>query len=153
MTINFVKNDGGRAKAGYKGYTGDCVTRSIAIATGLGYEEVYRELSERQKVWATSSRRRAAKKQLKRGTSARNGVHRPVYEAYLAELGWEWVPVMKIGTGCTMHVKASELPNYKRLILRLSSHLTAVVDGELHDTYDCSRDGTRCVYGYFRKAK
>ena len=32
--MDFVFHDGGRAAAGYKGMTGDCVTRSIAIATG-----------------------------------------------------------------------------------------------------------------------
>ena len=34
-------NDGGRAAAGYKGQTGDCVTRAIAIATERPYREVY----------------------------------------------------------------------------------------------------------------
>ena len=33
-TMPFVVDDGGRADAGYKGQTGDCVCRSIAIATG-----------------------------------------------------------------------------------------------------------------------
>ena len=37
----FKYNDGGRAAAGYQGAAGDCVTRSIAIVTGLPYEEVY----------------------------------------------------------------------------------------------------------------
>ena len=32
-------NDGGREDAGYKGKTGDCGTRAIAIATGLDYQE------------------------------------------------------------------------------------------------------------------
>lgn len=32
-----------------------------------------------------------------------------------------------------------------------SKHLAAVVDGVLHDTYDCTREGTRCVYGYYVK--
>jgi hypothetical protein len=27
----------------------------------------------------------------------------------------------------------------------------AVIDGVIHDTYDPSRDGKRCVYGYFTK--
>jgi hypothetical protein len=39
--MDFVFHDGGRAAAGYKGMTGDCVTRSIAIATGKTYQEVY----------------------------------------------------------------------------------------------------------------
>ena len=39
--MDFVFHDGGRAAAGYKGMTGDCVARSIAIATGKTYLEVY----------------------------------------------------------------------------------------------------------------
>ena len=31
----FVKDDGGRAAAGFKGSTGDCVTRAVCIASGL----------------------------------------------------------------------------------------------------------------------
>ena len=33
--------------------------------------------------------------------------------------------------------------------MRLSRHITAVVDGVIHDTHDPSRKGTRCVYGYW----
>lgn len=32
--MTFVYDDGGRSAAGFKGKTGDCVTRAIAIATG-----------------------------------------------------------------------------------------------------------------------
>ena len=45
-TMDFVFHDGGRAAAGYKGMTGDCVTRSIAIATGKTYQEVYDALNQ-----------------------------------------------------------------------------------------------------------
>lgn len=31
--------------------------------------------------------------------------------------------------------------------------IAAVVDGVLHDTFDCSRGGTRCVYGYYAAQK
>ena len=44
--MNFVQNDGGRSEAGYKGYAGDCVCRSICIATGKPYKEVYSFLAE-----------------------------------------------------------------------------------------------------------
>ena len=44
MEFNF--NDGGRAKAGYKGLTGDCVARAISIAAELPYKEVYDRLAE-----------------------------------------------------------------------------------------------------------
>ena len=44
--MDFVFHDGGRAAAGYKGKTGDCVARSIAIATGKPYQEVYEALNQ-----------------------------------------------------------------------------------------------------------
>ena len=50
-----------------------------------------------------------------------------------------------------MHLAKDELPN-GRLIVRVSKHITAVINGVIHDTHDFSRDGTRCVYGYFTKA-
>lgn len=29
----------------------------------------------------------------------------------------------------------------------------AIADGVIQDTYDCSREGTRCVYGYYQKGE
>jgi hypothetical protein len=29
--------------------------------------------------------------------------------------------------------------------------METVIDGVIHDLYDPSRDGTRCVYGYYQK--
>jgi hypothetical protein len=57
---------------------------------------------------------------------------------------------MAIGSGCAVHLRAEELPK-GRLLVKVSGHLTAVIDGVLYDTHDCSRRGTRCVYGYFSK--
>jgi hypothetical protein len=131
----YLKDDGGRAEAGFIGYAGDCVTRAIAIATGLDYRTVYDELARREQ-----SRGKPR--------SARNGVSPKVYKPYLAELGCLWTPTMQIGEGCQVHLRTDELPP-GRLIVRLSKHLAAVIDGVLHDTHDCSRDGTRCVYGYW----
>jgi hypothetical protein len=37
ITMKWIHNDGGRADAGFRGETGDCVTRAIAIATGKPY--------------------------------------------------------------------------------------------------------------------
>lgn len=65
--------------------------------------------------------------------------------------GWVWTPTMFIGSGCKVHLRGDELPA-GRLIVSVSKHLVAVIDGVIHDTYDCSRNGTRCVYGYYRKA-
>jgi hypothetical protein len=135
--MRFHPNDGGRAASGFRGDAGDCVTRAIAIALDLPYREVYDDLAARQA-------------ELGKPRSARNGVPRKVYENYLlGDHGWRWFPTMHIGSGCTVHLREDELPT-GRIIARLSKHLCAVIDGVIHDTHDPSRDGTRCVYGYFQ---
>jgi hypothetical protein len=57
---------------------------------------------------------------------------------------------MKVGIGCQVHLRPDELPT-GTLIVKVSKHLTAVVDGIIEDTHDPSRGGKRCVYGYYRK--
>jgi hypothetical protein len=140
-TMQWIHNDGGRSAAGFRGEAGDCVTRAIAIATGKPYCEVYAALNE------LAQRERRGKR--KRGRSnARTGVYKTTYRKYLDSLGWTWVPTMQIGQGCKVHLRDGELPA-GRLIVCVSRHIVAVIDGVIHDTHDPSRDGTRCVYGYF----
>lgn len=57
---------------------------------------------------------------------------------------------MGIGTGCRVHLRPDELPR-GRLVVKLSRHITAVIDGVVYDTHDPTRGGTRCVYGYYRE--
>ena len=57
---------------------------------------------------------------------------------------------MQIGSGCTIYLRADELPS-GRLVVSVSKHLTAVVTGVIHDTHTCSRGETRCVYGYWQQ--
>jgi hypothetical protein len=140
-----VYNDGGRAAAGYRGDAGDCVTRAIAIATEQPYQLVYDALNTLAKGERRSRRRRSR-------SSARDGVHKPTYARYLKSVGWKWTPTMQIGSGCKVHLDARELPK-GRLIVSVSKHLVAVIDGAIHDTHDPSREGTRCVYGYWQKGE
>jgi hypothetical protein len=91
-------------------------------------------------------------------------------------LGWIWTPTMLIGSGCKVHLHDGELP-MGRLIVSVSRHYTAVIDGVVHDTGDPQRNTywfepntgqelkpnqgrnengiwtlrRRCVYGYWRK--
>lgn len=90
---------------------------------------------------------RVGKRKRKRSNS-RTGVFRRTYQRYLESLGWCWISTIEIGSGCQVHLRASELPQGP-LLVRVSRHLTAVIDGLIYDTHDCSRGGTRCVYGYF----
>ena len=141
--MNLTFSDGGRAAAGYIGTTGDCVTRAIAIATEKPYQEVYDALNELAKTERTGKRKTKI-------SNARTGVYCTSYERYLGLLGWTWKPTMTIGSGCKVHLKAEELPT-GRLIVKVSKHLVAVIDGTIFDTHDPSRNGTRCVYGYWFK--
>lgn len=139
--MRYEYDDGGRAAAGFRGLAGDCAVRAVAIATGLPYREVYDGLNA------------TAKTQRGRGrtSNARTGVWPSTVKLYMAGLGWVWVPTMGVGTGCRVHLRADELPSGP-LVVRLTRHYAAVVDGTLRDNHDCSRGGTRCVYGYFRPA-
>jgi hypothetical protein len=154
MEMMHVHTDGGRAAAGYTGTTGDCCARAFAIATGRPYQEVY----DRINALAKTERRGVRKRTI---SNARTGVHKNTAHRLAYELAHEyglwphglpgttlWTPTMFIGQGCKVHLRADELPK-GRLVVALSKHYSAVIDGVIHDTYDPARDGSRCVYGYW----
>lgn len=147
LSIPFKKTDGGRADAGFKGRAGDCVARALAIASGVPYRDVYNRLAHGNSL----EKKRGGKRGQR---SARNGIFttRKWFKSYMAELGFDWTATMGIGTGCKVHVRADELPA-GRLVLNVSNHSCAVIDGVLHDAYDCSREGKRCVYGYWKQVR
>jgi len=117
------------------------VTRAISIVTGVPYQTVYDEINK------IAANERVRKSRTKK-SSARTGVFKETSVAYLTSLGWVWTPTMTIGSGCKVHLKAAELPPGK-IICKVTRHMVAVIDGVINDTHDCSREGTRCVYGYW----
>lgn len=149
--LDYEFDDGGRAAAGFKGAARDCVARSVAIVSGRSYAEVYAALAD-----GMGSQRKS------KGRSARNGVNtgRKWFKVYMKSIGFKWVPTMHFGEGCKVHLLKGELPMGK-LIVSLSKHYTAVVDGVIRDIYNPTRataiteeDGQqrlahRCVYGYW----
>jgi hypothetical protein len=144
--VQIVITDGGRLAAGYTGKArGDCVPRAIAIATGRPYREVYERLS------AGKGAQRASSRTARQNAHAGSGIHtgRKWFKDYMLSLGFVWVPTMSIGSGCKVHLRAGELPN-GRLVVSVSKHMVAVIDGVLLDNHDSSRGGRRCVYGYWR---
>ena len=134
--MEWIYDDGGRSKYFKADNVGDCVCRAIAIGTGKDYKEVYDLINH------TPKKRKQC--------SARNGVHKSISRELLKDLGWTWHPTMTVGSGCKVHLRREELPS-GTLIVKVSKHLTCVKNGVIHDTYDCSREGTRCVYGYYTK--
>jgi len=154
--MKFVFDDGGRATAGFKGATGDCVVRAVAIATKQPYQKVYDALSE-----GCRTQRMGKRKTRKQSARAGVNVRRKWFKDYMRSIGWQWTPTMQIGSGCKVHLTDGELP-IDRLIVALSGHYTAVIDRVIHDIYNpCRRTyeynafgeligkDTRCVYGYW----
>jgi hypothetical protein len=174
--LKYVFDDGGRKAAGFgpcRG-RGDCVARAVSIASGLPYAEVHARLTEgvstqreSKKYWQVMSLRKAMGRKV-RTRDANDGirVQRKWFKDYMQELGFHWVPTMQVGQGCKVHLLAGELPMQGKLIVSVSRHMTAVIDGVIHDTFNPSRatvyynsDGEsyapsirhRCVYGYWTK--
>lgn len=146
--MRFVRTDGGRFAAGFSGGNAqDCVARAIANVTQRPYAEIYAGLVEVNAATRKTDKRvsSAGKHTASRGIYTKT----PMFKRYMASLGLVWTPTMAIGSGCTVHLRAAELPP-GRLVVAVSKHYTAVLDGVLHDTHDCSRGGSRCVYGYWR---
>lgn len=158
--MKFVYDDGGREAAGFKGNAGDCVARAVAIASGRPYSEIYKSLSKM-----------AGNERKSKGATARNGIHtsRKWFKDFMRGLGATWTPTMGIGTGCKVHLTDGELPT-GRLVVAVSKHYTAVINGEVRDTHDPQREAhvmyfngasssddprvthkikRRCVYGYW----
>lgn len=125
----WVYDDGGRARAGYKFHeAGDCVSRAIAIATEMPYELVVDIVD---------------KASHGRSGDSQSGVYEFATNGVLTSLGWK-----RITTNA--HLNSDEFPP-GRLILDVSSHLVALIDGVIHDTYDPSYYGSRRVYAYWTK--
>lgn len=140
--LNFVYDDGGRSKYYTATKVGDCVTRAISIASGMDYQEVYNMIAD-----ANNRKYKHKKKK----SSPRNGVYKEDINYIMGALGFKWHSCMSIGTGCKVHLNTDEIPMDKVIICSVSKHLVAVKNGVIHDTYDPSRNGMRCVYGYWEK--
>ena len=142
MHERFIHNDGGRVEAGRKGVVGDCVTRSVAIAAELPYEKVYQSLMRR-------SRKENAKKPSCLRSSPRYGIFtsRSWFKRYMRELGFTWNRLP-----CGTKMNPQSLP-HGRLVVSIRKHYTAVIDGCIHDIYDCSNHGDARAYGYWCKER
>lgn len=155
--LGFVRSDGGRAAAGYKGSAGDCAARAIALASAgtITYAEAYgliNDAARRERGRLVRGRRGpdGRRTKVRKVSSASDGVWPETLHRVLVDgLGWTWTATMGIGTGCRVHMRADELPS-GRLVVRVAKHYAAVVDGVLYDSFDSTRGGDACVYGYWQ---
>ena len=127
--MDFIENTGSR-ELYYKGTRqGDCVIRAIAIATETDYKLVWEELCDISKPMGQFPN------------------SDKVFETYLKNRGWK------------KNKYSKPFPQIKTLQLKQAivycragygTHLTAIVNGDLNDTWDC-RD--RIAYSYWEPAR
>ena len=144
--LDVIITDGGRKAAGFTKRAGDCITRAVTIAAELDYQKVWDDFT------LINSKNRIGNRTVKNAKgNADTGVYfnRKASKDYMKALDFEWVPTMKIGSGCTVHLRKGELPTKGRMVVNVSGHQVAVIDGIADDTHDPCWDGFRCVYGYW----
>jgi hypothetical protein len=142
---HWVRDNGGRDHAGDRN---DCVIRAIAIAAGKPYREVHSALIAATAQYVKTSRSRVAGyiRQSRRGRyfDPANGSYAEIYRPYLESIGWQYTATK----ARKVRLRADMLPA-GRLIVRVHRHLTAVINGTIHDTFNSGRAGHRPVIGYF----
>lgn len=143
--MKWIYDDGGRSKYYQKENVNDCVCRSIAIVTGRDYKEIYDLINKYAEEYRQENPNDVS--------HPRIGVSKDLTYKILTDLGYKWIPKMYFGKGCLCHLRDGELPKKGKIIVSVSKHLTCVVDNVIHDIYDPSREGKRCVYGYYIKVK
>ncbi len=132
--MKFIKNDGGRSKAfpQAKKRIGDCVIRSIAIATKKDYKVVWNDLFS---------------------LSKENG-HFPNDDenciAYIEKLGYQRI---KFGKKL-VRINSKHIPKDATIICHVRRHWVTMVNGDIHDTWDSRKnsigDYSR-VFSYYIK--
>jgi hypothetical protein len=150
----WVRDDGGRKAAGFKGTAGDCVVRAIAIATRKPYREVHDAMAAAHATYADGGEHaivaaRAAK-QIANETAGERGVYDRIWQPFLREQGWKQTRTIGADGAVPTWGTVDFPPG--RLVVELYGHLVAVVDGIARDTHDCVRSGRVRVYGYWQAA-
>ena len=134
--MNHIFSHGGRDKyfpcKFKKDRAGDCVIRSISIATGIDYMEVWNNLfSIGQRIGHLPNSEKT-------------------YHEYLTSLGWGKHKPMRKPNGRKYKLSQAPFDKTKNYIVTTSGHMTAVVGGNVHDIWDC-RDW--CGNSYYTRAK
>ena len=127
--LPFEYNDGGRSNY-FKNQGGkDCAVRAISIATERNYLEVYKELTSLN---------------LKHASIDEVGTYKKACHEYLTNKGWKW---HKLKEENKLQKDNHIIPIKGKVICQMSSHLTAIINGVIQDTFQ-PHD---CVCGYYTK--
>ena len=129
--LEYHYNDGGRAAAGFRGKTGDCLVRAVAIATGLPYRDVYHTVSSTMK---------------KHGYRASGNVYLQTQELRkpgMLRVGAVQRLVLKDYGFVKVSLPPGPRPTYTQAfqqfgtcIVSTNGHVATLMDGALQDTFD-----------------
>ena len=133
--IDYHYDDGGREAAGYRGRTGDCVVRAIAVCARQDYRAVYLTMAEHMKRngYAASGNAYAIRERTRRAPRRKGQITvRRVQDHVLELYGFRKVrlPAGARPTFTEAHQR------YGDFIVGTTKHVAAVVDGALRDTFD-----------------
>lgn len=132
--IKYEKNHGGRENyfptKYQKDLTGDCVIRSIAIASGLDYMKVFSDLCDLAKETGFLPN------------------FPETYEKYIESIGFIKHKPLKNQKGKKYEVRHFPIEPGKSYIIKTRSHLTAIKGGIHYDTWWC---GESCANSYWTK--
>lgn len=115
----------------YGKLTGDCVVRSLALAFGVSWEHMYREL---------------ASFSIERGLMLND---KQAYELFLAEKGYQkYKQPRKYNNKKYTGIEFCEqLANNKRIIAHIGGHhIVAIINNKIYDTWNC---GFKCIGNYW----
>ena len=147
----WVYNDGGRSNYFSGKHAGDCVTRAVAIASGIDYLKVYNVIARGNSKDPKKNRHRGEK-------SARNGVRTRSKWFRKQMQDWGWV-FKECKTYENITLGSSKIPK-GNIICWVDRHYVAVIDGVVNDTFNPdetkkirlrNKDGKLLVKGYWVK--
>lgn len=111
----------------------DCVVRSISLATGKSWEEVYDDL-------CTIGRK-----------LCRMPNEKLVYGRYLQSIGWEKMPAPRKQDNHRFLAKEFVVSHKETIIAHVGGHhLSCFIEGRIHDIWDC---GSYSVGNFWVKRK
>lgn len=143
MDLWYIKDDGGRKLAGYKGTTRDCVLRATCIFFDVDYQITYKLLNKFCKPFNEENIGRYKK------SGSRVGVSNLLTPNWFESFGLVYVPILRTKHQRYKRANLKDLPELKKgkYILNMRKHVACVKDGILYDSWD-SRNNV--VYGYYR---
>ena len=130
--IGYCFDDGGRQEAGYKGKTGDCVPRAIAIVTGLPYKQVYKTMADAMKEHGYAASGNAYQQRGAKGHKKGQRNAKDIQVDVIQKLGLRKVKFEK-GVRPTYSEAHAQ---YGDCLVFTTRHAVALVGGKLRDTWD-----------------